>query len=154
MLKLSNSINDRISVSDVKKQFANGILTIANQSSLSTSREKSGTNYVVSTLWTVDEISSALIMIEFYRRLRVGTTPTEALKQAKHWLCTITYPNLAKRYNERAAEVEDYDLGCYENLKSAASNAEQEANKKDVTHCPYTHPYYWAGFTVTGKVSR
>ncbi|GAA6618728.1 tetratricopeptide repeat protein [Scytonema sp. NUACC26] len=112
-----------------------------------------GTNYVVSTLWTVDEISSALIMIEFYRWLKAGETPSKALKQAKHWLRTITYSDLAKWYKERAAEVEDYDLGCCENLESAASNAEQEANKHNATHCPYTHPYYWAGFTVTGKVS-
>ncbi|NET57725.1 MAG: CHAT domain-containing protein [Symploca sp. SIO2E6] len=112
-----------------------------------------GTNYVVSTLWTVDEISSALIMIEFYRYFKAGTTPPEALKQAKKWLRTLTYTNLAKWYIERAADIEFYDLGCCENLESAANQAEQEANKKGLAHCPYNHHYYWAGFTVTGKVS-
>ena len=110
-----------------------------------------GVAHVVSTLWTVDEISSALIMIEFYRRFKAGATPPEALKQAKHWLRTIAYYDLAKWYKERAAEVEHYDLGCCEILESAASNAEEEAKKKGATNCPYIHPYYWAGFTITGK---
>ena len=176
-----------------------------------------GSNYVISTLWTVDEISSALIMIEFYRYLQTDVTPPEALKKAKNWLRTVTYNELVNWYRQRATEVEDYDLGCCENLESAASNIEKQIKQSqnstsikqsqnstpknlsptlslsfllqhlfspksslpntivntdniafnnnaveteqfykqtNETHinCPYSHPYYWAGFTVTGKV--
>jgi len=37
MLKLCNSINDRISISDVKKQFANGIIFFSSSISKSAS---------------------------------------------------------------------------------------------------------------------
>lgn len=112
-----------------------------------------GSNYIISTLWTVDEISSALIIIEFYRLLKDGKTPPQALKLAKKWLSNITSHKLADWYKQRAKEIEDYDLGCCENLESAANNAEKEAKEKGFEYRPYGDPYYWAGFTITGKVN-
>lgn len=34
-----------------------------------------GATYVLSTLWTVDERSSALLMIQFYQLMQQGKTP-------------------------------------------------------------------------------
>ncbi|GAA6618727.1 CHAT domain-containing protein [Scytonema sp. NUACC26] len=210
LLDLPNNLNYYlVCLSACETGLANKSSIIDEFVGLVTAFLAKGTNYVVSTLWTVDEISSALIMIEFYRRLEAGATPPEALKQAKHWLRTVTYSELANWYGQRAAEVEDYDLGCCENLESAASNIEQQVKQSqsttlknlpsapplsfvlqrpfsrkppsspnalgntsnttfdnDVTeeqfykqgtethinNCPYSHPYYWAGFTMTGKV--
>jgi CHAT domain-containing protein len=110
-----------------------------------------GVTYIVSTLWTVDEISTALIMIRFYQLLK-DIAPAQALKQAQHWLSTITYPQLAQWYLNLATPFADSDLGCWQNLQSLSRKAQKQADRMGASYCPYEHPYYWAGFTITGKV--
>jgi hypothetical protein len=82
-----------------------------------------GATHVVSTLWTVDEISTALIMIRFYQLLK-DMAPAQALKQAQHWLGTITYPQLAQWYLNLATPFADSDLGCWQNLQSLSRKAQ------------------------------
>ncbi|MCU6593658.1 CHAT domain-containing protein, partial [Klebsiella pneumoniae] len=53
---------------------------------------RQGASYVLSTLWTVNEIPAALFVIRFYQLFAAGATPPVALKHAKHWLRNLTYP--------------------------------------------------------------
>lgn len=41
---------------------------------------------VVSTLWTVDDYATALLMSRFYERLAIGALPSSALRAAQLWL--------------------------------------------------------------------
>jgi len=115
-----------------------------------------GTRTVVSTLWIVDEISDALLTIEFYRYLKQGTPPVAALKQAQNWLRTATYKDMMDWYRDRAAEIEtrlsDDPAGKWygvkQDLESNARAIERNADKLESDR-PYQHPYYWAGFVVT-----
>ncbi len=111
-----------------------------------------GAKYVISTLWRVPEISTAMLTIRFYQLYKEGKTPVIALKEAQNWLRGATYKELIKLYNELAAELEADAPACAEALEAAADAAENNANIKKKDFCPYAHPYYWAGFIVTGKV--
>jgi CHAT domain-containing protein/tetratricopeptide (TPR) repeat protein len=56
---------------------------------------KAGAANVLSTLWQVDEISSAWLTIRFYQFLLTGDLPAVALRQAQQWLQTVTWQQLA-----------------------------------------------------------
>ncbi len=110
-----------------------------------------GANHVVSTLWRVDERSTALLIIRFYQLLKQRQTPTIALRQAKDWLRQLTYINLAQWYRDLANKLNEPQLREY--LKTEAEIIENNTNKKESTEPPYAHPYYSAGFILTGKPS-
>ena len=120
-----------------------------------------GVANVVSSLWLVEDASSALIMMEFYRLVRKKVPPTLALKKAQSWLQAATYGDLAQWYRLRAAEIRESDWPwtrerkkAVEDLEDEAYNAEEEAAKMEENYCPYSHPYYWAGFTIAALPPR
>ncbi|MFN6485368.1 CHAT domain-containing protein [Nostoc sp. DedQUE02] len=112
-----------------------------------------GANYVVSTLWRVDERCTSLLIIKFYELLKQRQTPTIALRQAKAWLRDLTYENLANWYKELAEKLKkDHST---EFLKTEEDIIRKDINekKKKSTELPYADPYYSAGFILTGKPS-
>ena len=111
------------------------------------------TAYVLSTLWRVDEISTALLVIEFYRRLKAEVHPASALKDAQDWLRTLTYTQLAQEYDRLALQLKPHSRRWARYLKDKATNIRQNPDKIESLQPPFDHPYYWAGFTITGKVN-
>ncbi len=109
-----------------------------------------GATYVLSTLWTVDERSTALLMIQFYQLIELGNTPTIALKQAKKWLRQLTYQQLVEWYANLSEKL--HDSQCKEYLKTEMLIIENDKTKITSIEQIYAHPYYWAGFILTGKV--
>ncbi|RUT04276.1 hypothetical protein DSM106972_045040 [Dulcicalothrix desertica PCC 7102] len=108
-----------------------------------------GASCVVSTLWRVDEISAALLMIRFYQLLP-NFSPPIALKQAQLWLRDATHDTLAQWCLD-IAEILANNLLQSENLEDAAADFQEKAGKIGIHYCPYAHPYHWAAFTVTGN---
>ncbi|MEC4983905.1 MAG: CHAT domain-containing protein [Oscillatoria sp. PMC 1068.18] len=110
------------------------------------------TSFVLSTLWTVNERTTALIIIEFYRQLRTGKTPQVALKQAQNWLRSVTYRDLANWYRDLAADVAATNEDRQEELEADAAIIECDPAKMESNELPYQNAYFWAGFVLTGKV--
>jgi CHAT domain-containing protein len=110
------------------------------------------TAYVLSTLWRVDELSTALLIIDFYRRFQAGLHPAQALGEAQQWLCTLTYPKLAEEYATLARQIKGCSRPFAEYLKSEAHSIRQNTDKMESSQPPFADPYYWAGFTITGLV--
>ncbi len=58
--------------------------------SLATGLVSQGVPHIVSTLWSVESSASALVMIEFYRRLQLNKSAITALAEATRWLKELT----------------------------------------------------------------
>lgn len=105
---------------------------------------QAGVPGVVSTLWSVNDLSTALLMTQFYRHHLVDElAPVEALRQAQLWLRAAT---------ARELKLADH----YQRLYLASDRRSPELlqamryyhKQPDVK--PYTHPYYWAPFVFSG----
>jgi len=112
------------------------------------------TNYIISTLWRVDELSSALLTIYFYQLLQQGIQPPAALQQAKDWLRQLTNAKLGEWYaTELLPLLEQADLEYKIDILFffEMEASELQENSATIDERPYEHPYHWAAFTITGN---
>ncbi len=109
-----------------------------------------GVTNVVSTLWTVEAISRALLTIEFYRLIEANIPPAAALKQAQQWLRAITYSELAQWYQNLATQLAEYAPSISEHLRTEANILQEDTAKISSSQPPFAHPYHWAAFTIGG----
>ena len=98
-----------------------------------------GSPNVVSSLWRVDDIASALLMIKFYQNLQTNSTVAIALNQAQIWLRDATKEEL-QDWTEQLSLTptqEECILDYLDDLNSTAK--------------PFQSPYYWAAFCAIGQ---
>ncbi|MCC5648308.1 tetratricopeptide repeat protein [Nostoc sp. XA013] len=115
--------------------------------SLVTGFVSQGVPHVVSTLWSVESSASALVMIEFYRRLQPNKSAVTALAEATRWLKELTAGELAKWYEDILNNLHPEELRIQTYLATQLYRNSKMASDKNL----YNHPYYWAAFTITGK---
>ena len=108
---------------------------------------RAGTAHVISTLWNVEARSAACFMIYFYQQLLAGIPPAAALQQTQTWLQTITNAKLAHWLETTLPQVAA-DRSLHNALLSRIRNL--QANPDTMS---YQDPYYWAAFTLSGKVN-
>ena len=100
---------------------------------------------VVATLWPVNDVSTALLMAEFYRLLITERLdPARALHRAQAHLRDSTPAQLdlagwfERRYEDSGGtDTDAFDAASYFRARPDADP-------------PFADPYYWAGFTYTG----
>jgi tetratricopeptide (TPR) repeat protein len=107
-----------------------------------------GSAHVVSTLWTVESTANALLMIEFYRRRQPNKLEATALAEATEWLKELTAGELKKWYENLLNTLPANEF----RIKAYLATEMYRTRKLTADEKLYNHPYYWAAFTIAGKL--
>jgi CHAT domain-containing protein/tetratricopeptide (TPR) repeat protein len=111
---------------------------------------QAGVPGVVGTLWSVNDLSTMLLMVKFYEaHLKEGLAPAAALRKAQLWLRDVTNSELSElfaKYKLTATDRPTSTRMAYE----VASEKFREYTLRDPNERPYAHPYYWAPFVFYG----
>lgn len=100
-----------------------------------------GASSVVSSLWTVDDLSTAFLMIRFYQNLQKGLAVDLALNQAQLWLKNLTKRDLETWIKENQVPLKPaIRMGLLRRLYKLEDDAQ-----------PFQSPLYWAAFCAIGQ---
>jgi pentatricopeptide repeat protein len=100
-----------------------------------------GSPSVVSSLWTVQDVSTAFLMIKFYQNMSLYETVAIALNQAQIWLRNITQKELQGWISENKISL-DATL----NIRLRRILHKMSDNDK-----PFKSPFHWAAFCAIGQ---
>ncbi|MEG4635039.1 CHAT domain-containing protein [Microcoleus sp. Aus8_D4] len=96
-----------------------------------------GSMNVVSTLWSVDDLATAILMIKFYQELLRKVSVAVALNAAQNWM--------------RAVSKEDFGVWVKSlNLDKKSGESVELWLVLSPEQRPFSHPKYWAAFCATG----
>ena len=102
-----------------------------------------GAPSVISTLWAINDLPSALLVERFYHHHRQeGLTPAASLRKAQRWLRNVTAGELEKEFAKKRRQRGP--------TRKQASAAWRDFAGREPDTLPFAHPYYWAAFTFTG----
>jgi len=116
-----------------------------------------GSPSVVSSLWTVSDLSTAFLMMKFYEILLDKTQQTSvpiSLKTTQNWLKNLTVQeyksNLDKyqiivRQNQQKLTLKELSR-----LMDMIDDEQIRIKGFESNHKPFNNPFYWAAFTASG----
>jgi len=110
------------------------------------------TAHVVSTLWTIPEEASSLVMIYFYWQIKKGKTPILALDKAVSWLRNLTDAKLERWYKVIFAKLPREEQPLRPFLRNQLSEIRNKS-PSEKQQKKFDHPYYGAAFTITGNIN-
>jgi CHAT domain-containing protein len=120
---------------------------------------QAGARAVVASLWAVDDLATALLMWQFYRRWDQGNVPVaEALQGAQKWLRTRTREQVKDALEELDAlwtpwATQTDDPAMQQRAKEQYWEIRRARQRLDqMDDPPFAHPYWWAGFQAVGDV--
>jgi CHAT domain-containing protein len=118
-----------------------------------------GSPSVVSSLWTVSDLSTSFLMMKFYEILLDKTQQVSvgvALKESQDWSQNLTVKeieeNLAKPTFQQALSQLQQTLssGDLFELEDAIALMQTKWKTMSPEDKPFNNPFYWAGFVASG----
>ncbi|WP_370418030.1 CHAT domain-containing protein [Streptomyces sp. QH1-20] len=132
---MDTRIDARLSVLSACSTTVSGIHTSYESVNLSSAFLVIGAAGVVASQWQVPDDATNLLMAAFYDYWEEDGEPSEALHRAQLWLRDATNQELQQRFPDT---VGSGPSGTAPRLLWVGTR-------------PYAHPYFWAGFTYTGR---
>ncbi len=131
---------------------------------LSTGFLCAGARSVVSTLWAVDDLATALFSTFYYQQRQQEKSRPEALQKAQIKLRELKKEELKELFKQvetkrkqARTKRNQYPPGSVEYLecdreyrKYAGVTIQIDKVKNSQDECPFSHPCYWAAFTCQG----
>lgn len=116
-----------------------------------------GSPSIVSSLWAVSDLSTALLMRKFYEnlsqfpRLEEGTVAI-ALNQAQKWLRNLTCEEFEAVLVQLQPQIDQILTQLRPGKRFVLEEAIEEDRKAIRVRQPYpfANPFYWAAFTAVG----
>jgi CHAT domain-containing protein len=106
---------------------------------------RAGVAQVISSLWPVNDESSALLGIKFYQEYLGGEPATVALANAKSWLREeASWGEIARIYQQC------WDNGSDDSKSAILETALRLSQKKNSDEIPFQDAYYWSGVVISG----
>jgi CHAT domain-containing protein len=100
-----------------------------------------GAASVVSSLWTVSDLSITFLMVKFYENLLSQTSVAIALNQAQIWLRNITKKELQEWILENKISLDaTLNMSLRHRLHKMSDNEQ-----------PFKSPFHWAAFCAIGQ---
>ena len=110
-----------------------------------------GSPSIISSLWTVSDLSTAFLMVKFYENLPQSPQAGEvaiSLKQAQKWLRNLTIEELDRFLAQYKPQVEKTLAQLRPGQRLRFEESLKQIRQRQ-PH-PFAHPYYWAAFTAIG----
>ena len=107
-----------------------------------------GITNIVSSLWVVESAATALVMIEFYRRIKAGKSAPRALAETTQWLQNVTALEVNRWYQDLLNKLPVEGL----RIRAHLATLQYKTSKITPYKKLYSHPYYWAGFIIAGQL--
>lgn len=114
-----------------------------DSASLAGGFQLAGVPFVVSTLWRVPDLSTAVLMGRFYADLGSSGEPGAALRSAQRWLRDASWREIEALVRARERAHPEPSVELVRLLRLARAAAERAPDER-----PFTHPFYWAAFQL------
>jgi CHAT domain-containing protein len=116
--------------------------------SLPTALLQAGFAGVIASMWSVLDLSTALLMPRIYQLwIQDAVAPHQALRQAVQWLRKQTAADLAKTFEVTRGHAAESGGEDYQRASDAWQHFAYDYAPEDQ---PYAHVVHWAAFTFTG----
>ena len=109
---------------------------------------QAGVPGVIAPLWSVSDLSTALLIARFYKLWKdERLSPPEALRGAQIWLRNASNSEL-KVFLEEDISKQNLQFVLYDSAQKLY--ALLRLKDEDKSFAPFSNPYWWAGFTYNG----
>ncbi|MEL7354111.1 MAG: CHAT domain-containing tetratricopeptide repeat protein [Cyanobacteria bacterium J06560_5] len=145
-LNLAETGGLRLAILSACETGLQGIENADEAISLPTGLLQAGVAAVISSLWSVSDLSTMILLIRFYNLWRTkGLEISQALRQAQQWVRDTTN-------GEKAAYFKDFvpTQSTTRMPASVANHLYKSLILSDPNARDFSHPFHWAAFTYVG----